>query len=47
MLPAKVINCLDAGGTVLDLHFIEPIEQRQDLVCLDSGLTDLAGMSYC
>ena len=41
--PAESIHRLDTGGAVLGLHFIEPIEQRQDLVCLDPGLTDLAG----
>ena len=37
------IDSLDAGGAVLGLHLIQPVEQRQDLVGLDPLLADLAG----
>jgi hypothetical protein len=43
MVLPEGIDRLGAGGAVLRCHFIEPIEQRQDLTHLDPGLPDLVG----
>jgi hypothetical protein len=43
MVLPKGVDHLDARGAVLRRHFIEPVEQRQDLVGVDPGAARLPG----
>src|SRR6266702_3289207 len=42
MLLAIGIDALNTDGAILGSNFIQSIKQRQDLVCLYPGLTELA-----